>query len=610
MKKYSSKLLMLGSLAFMSVNVVSAESLAVTLYEDVGQTGTTHSFETGEYPRFGSGFTDIRNNRASSVHVPMGCTTEIFRDPDFDQTDGVDSKITLSAGDYDFPHGNPSDNNNFLADDVASSIKVTCEETGGNTAPVAQDDNATTDGSEVTIDVLGNDTDADSDPLSLITTTQPTNGTVAIANGQLVYTPNQGFVGTDSFTYTISDGNGQTATATVQVDVAAMPEPDLGITLFQHIEFDGVSNLFSTDIPDLGDSDSNNVGQDQTSSMIVPEGCAVRLYLDRDFSGDSQGFGPGEYNDLRNYIINHDNASSVRVFCNPPASGLGVTLYEHIEFDGITEKFVTDDANLQDNAVNEDHVSSMIVPEGCAVRLYLDRDFSGDSQGFGPGEYNDLRNYIINHDNASSVRVFCNPPASGLGVTLYEHIEFDGITEKFVTDDANLQDNAVNEDHVSSMIVPEGCTVRLYEDVNYQGNSQVFGPGEIADLREVQIGHDNASSIRVSCSPVAPPTPLKVVLYHDQDQSGISEEYPTGEYVDFSDDTLTDIGNNTVSSVRVPEGCTVEIFRDKRFGNTDNNHSVITLTAGDYNFPLTNDSGEMADNAASSMKVDCESSSS
>ncbi len=96
--------------------------------------------------------------------------------------------------------------------------------TGVNVAPIAQADTATTTttattGQPVTIDALANDSDADGDALSIVSITQPTNGSAAIVNGQVVFTPTAGFVGTDTFDYTISDGNGHTTTATVTVVV-------------------------------------------------------------------------------------------------------------------------------------------------------------------------------------------------------------------------------------------------------------------------------------------------------------------------------------------------------------------------------------------------------
>ena len=55
--------------------------------------------------------------------------------------------------------------------------------------------------------LLANDTDADSLVLTATVQTTPQNGTISLqADGSFVYTPTTGFLGTDVFTYTVSDG--------------------------------------------------------------------------------------------------------------------------------------------------------------------------------------------------------------------------------------------------------------------------------------------------------------------------------------------------------------------------------------------------------------------
>ena len=70
------------------------------------------------------------------------------------------------------------------------------------------------------INVLANDTDPNPIvTLAVSAVTQGAHGTVAISNGgaNVTYTPAAGYVGSDSFTYTASDGFGGTSTATVNV---------------------------------------------------------------------------------------------------------------------------------------------------------------------------------------------------------------------------------------------------------------------------------------------------------------------------------------------------------------------------------------------------------
>jgi hypothetical protein len=73
-----------------------------------------------------------------------------------------------------------------------------------------------------TLDVLANDSDPDGDRLSIIAVTSANQGGSVVVNEDgtaLLYTPAAGFVGFETFTYTVSDGKGGTseANATIQV---------------------------------------------------------------------------------------------------------------------------------------------------------------------------------------------------------------------------------------------------------------------------------------------------------------------------------------------------------------------------------------------------------
>ena len=89
--------------------------------------------------------------------------------------------------------------------------------------PVAVDDVASTAvNTAVVIDVLANDYDPDiGDILTVTAVGTPGNGTlVDNGDGTVTYTPDLGYTGPDSFTYTVGDGNGGSDTATVSVAVA------------------------------------------------------------------------------------------------------------------------------------------------------------------------------------------------------------------------------------------------------------------------------------------------------------------------------------------------------------------------------------------------------
>jgi uncharacterized delta-60 repeat protein len=67
--------------------------------------------------------------------------------------------------------------------------------------------------------------DADNDPLTPSVVTGPANGTAVIDSQTIYYTPNAGFVGTDSFTYQLSDGQAESNIATVTVYVVQNAKP-------------------------------------------------------------------------------------------------------------------------------------------------------------------------------------------------------------------------------------------------------------------------------------------------------------------------------------------------------------------------------------------------
>ncbi|MBI2127885.1 MAG: tandem-95 repeat protein [Nitrosarchaeum sp.] len=94
-----------------------------------------------------------------------------------------------------------------------------------NDAPIAQNDTATTlENTPIIISVLHNDSDVDSDLLTINSITQGANGTVTTNSTTVTYTPHLNFTGTDSFTYTISDGVNTSNSAMVTVTVTSIDD--------------------------------------------------------------------------------------------------------------------------------------------------------------------------------------------------------------------------------------------------------------------------------------------------------------------------------------------------------------------------------------------------
>jgi hypothetical protein len=97
-----------------------------------------------------------------------------------------------------------------------------------NAVPVAADDDyrASRDDTFAVAapGVLANDSDADSDALTVRLAGDVAHGTLTLQpNGSFSYTPASGFTGTDEFTYAATDGKGESAVATVTIAVDEAP---------------------------------------------------------------------------------------------------------------------------------------------------------------------------------------------------------------------------------------------------------------------------------------------------------------------------------------------------------------------------------------------------
>ena len=186
----------------------------------------------------------------------------------------------------------------FLDGDGGSVFNGTAQTTVVlNAPPEAGDDSGTVDEdstTDLTTQLLSNDTDEDGDSLEIISVGAAANGTVTLTNGVVEFTPDTDYFGVDDFEYTISDG-GVTATATVTVDVTSVndaPELALAMTDFEAVEGDPAT-VFTASASDVeGDDVSFSLGgADAAVFQIDPTTGEVTFDETPDFvDGDDNTF--------------------------------------------------------------------------------------------------------------------------------------------------------------------------------------------------------------------------------------------------------------------------------------------------------------------------------
>ena len=131
----------------------------------------------------------------------------------FTPTENFNGEATIT---YDVSDGNGG----------TDTATVTVTVNPVNDDPVtAPDQAATLMDMPVTIDVLANDTDPDGDTLSIVGVPTSTDGTVTLTDdGQVIFTPNVGFLGEATINYTVTDSNGGTADGVAIVTVSQDPD--------------------------------------------------------------------------------------------------------------------------------------------------------------------------------------------------------------------------------------------------------------------------------------------------------------------------------------------------------------------------------------------------
>ena len=204
-------------------------------------------------------------------------------------------------------------------------VFATSAPAASNKAPDTGADSATTaQGAAVTINVLANDSDVNGDALTITSVSKPQFGT-ATTNGQNVtYTPNAGFAGTDSFSYFVSDGQGNTTAGSVTVTVNGPGGANQAPTAANDSASTAIGaailiDVLANDSDPNGDSLSISIdGPPQHGAAVVQNG-QILYTPNADFSGA----------DSFTYIVSdgHGNTARGTVTVTVNGSGSGAMIY-------------------------------------------------------------------------------------------------------------------------------------------------------------------------------------------------------------------------------------------------------------------------------------------
>jgi hypothetical protein len=214
--------------------------------------------------------------------------------------------------------------------------------TKGNSAPVANDQTVSASKDTATPITL-TATDADNDPLTYSTVTQPQHGTISPPGGlgpaARTYTPNTGYLGPDSFTFTANDGTVDSNEATVSINVVEPGQggynyaPSLVLTGSNYNDTPNAGNLqlnqfsvaawfktstnFASDafIVNKGGVGSDSAGQNLNYGIWMNSAEQIKAGFETSSGADQYVTSVNTYNDGQwHYAVVTNDGSTVRLY--------------------------------------------------------------------------------------------------------------------------------------------------------------------------------------------------------------------------------------------------------------------------------------------------------
>jgi|GEM_PF-4430419 len=188
--------------------------------------------------------------------------------------------------------------------------------------------------------------------------------------------------------------------------------------------------------------------------------------------------------------------------------------------------------------------------------------------GIGPEEaevfWNFLHKYSLNAEPISSV-------------TLYERTNLHGQLTKLTEGNythVRLKKIGLPDSVLSSILVPTGMTVTVYDNDNFQNPLGTY-TSNAGDLSAIKT---KITAIRVTSAnnPIPIPTTLGATFYQFSNYGGLNTKLAEGSYT-LSQLQLASIPDNAVNAMKVDPGLTVELF--------DNDNFQVKLGSFDSDLP-------------------------
>jgi Ca2+-binding RTX toxin-like protein len=248
--------------------------------------------------------------------------------------------------------------------------------------------------------LLGNDTDADGNPLTIASVLAGSNGIVVLnQDGTVTFTPTANFNGAANFSYIATDGTAQSNSATVTVNMAAANDSPTGLVI---ITGSAIKNQTLTSTNSLADSDGLGViayqwlangteiaGATGTTLLLV-DGLVGKTITAQASYTDQQGNYEKGISSPTNIVTSSDVIEPTVTSFSPVDGATAVAIGSNIDltFSEAIQKgtgFITIHSGSADGAVVESFdaaSSNRLVFSGSSLTIDPSADLSNNTQYF------------------------------------------------------------------------------------------------------------------------------------------------------------------------------------------------------------------------------------
>lgn len=374
------------------------------------------------------------------------------------------------------------------------------------------------------------------------------------------------------------------------------------IIVFSECNFQGKAITLAPGLYDTNTLRKAGVADDSIASIVVPDGFSTTLYADDEFKGRSGTLYAASSCLDRDRFDNVVSALSVQQRGQEQAAlnriaklypqrnnATGATFYSFCDYRGVEVELPPGEyrlSDLQDAGISNNDISSLKVPRGFTATLYTNDFFRGKSIVVGENDSclrdngidEQISSVIVRLDERAAASVSSNQSSNSsevpTEVVAYSECGYFGLEATLPPGEyrvEDLQKLGMPNNAISSIKVPPGYAVAIYENDFYRGAGKVLEASDkclIGDQLNDKISSivveapvaGNQQNVPASSSQSnASSSSAAAAVYTECGYEGRRANLNVGVY-DAEDLAKLGIRDNTISSIKVNPDYRVDLF--------------------------------------------------